>query len=93
MVAEHRRSGVVVWILIGLAGVLGLTTAAAVSIPVFKCTHCRIGQLNPGEPLSRWVRIDGRFVVSDLPCGTCAGRKKLTGLTWLISALQTGRRL
>jgi hypothetical protein len=92
MVAEHRRSGVVVWILIGLAAILGLTTAAAVSIPVFKCTHCRMMRKNPGEPPSRWVRINGRFVVSDLPCGACAGRMRLTGVTWLISAVQTERR-
>lgn len=92
MIAEPRRSGVMVWMLVGLAGLLGLTTAAAVSIPVFKCTHCRMMRRNPAEPPSRWVRIDGRFVVSDRACGACAGRKKLTGLSWLIRAVQAERR-
>jgi hypothetical protein len=92
MVAEHRRSGFVVWVLIGLVVVLVMGTAGAVALPVFRCMNCRVGFPAPDQPPVRRVRVDGKFVVTDRPCDWCNNRMKMTGLSCLIYAAQRSRR-
>ena len=92
MVDEPRRSGFVTWLLIGLVVVLVLGTAGAVALPIFRCFNCRVGRQDPSEVPVRRVRIDGRFVATDRPCGWCNNRSKVTGLTRLINVLQNERR-
>lgn len=93
MVAEHRRSGFVVWLLIGLVVFLVLGTAAAVSLPVFRCMNCRITRAgNPQDPPQRRIRSEGKFVVTDRPCDWCNNRMKVTGMTCLIYNFQRSRR-
>ena len=92
MVAEPRRSGFVTWLLIGLVVVLGLGTAGAVAVPVFRCMNCRVTSAGSGLPLVRRVRMEGKFVTTDRPCDWCNNRMKVTGLSCLIYVAQRSRR-
>jgi hypothetical protein len=82
---EPQRSSVLTWLLIGLVVVLSLGTVGAVALPIARCPECRSPKPGlDGVPLRR-IRIDGKWTVSDAPCGCCANRGRVTILTYGLS--------
>ena len=92
MVAEPRRSSFVTWLLIGLVVALGLGTAGAVAIPIFRCPTCRLVVLTSGELPVRRVRVEGKWRNTDAACGCCANRMRVTGLTYAIHRIRADSR-
>lgn len=86
--ANPGRSGVGTWILIGLAVVLVLGTAGAVSIRFARCPECHT-TVGPDRTVNRMVRVEGRWTRSDdRPCGCCGSvgrRGRVTLLSYVLS--------